>query len=56
MKRLILAIVSVLTIVGGTAYANWQCGIKPLPPLGCSYDDAQCVCSGNSCQWVYVCN
>lgn len=56
MKRLILAIVSVLTIIGGTAYASYQCGPTPPTPVGCQYGSAECVCSGGVCQWVFDCN
>ncbi len=40
-------------------YANFTCGLKPLPPLGCKSQSAQCVCSTDSegreyCQWVFT--
>lgn len=56
MKKLILLAVTALTLTAGTAYANFQCGIKPLPPLGCEWSDAQCVCSGGHCEWVFICD
>lgn len=34
---------------------NWQCGLKPLPPLGCKNDQAVCICSQSGCEWVWIC-
>ena len=32
------------------------CGIKPIPPIGCTFEDAVCICSANgNCQWIYAC-
>lgn len=28
--------------------------IKPIPPIGCMYEDALLINNGNSCYWVYV--
>ena len=43
------------------ASANYKCGIKPLPPLGCKRSDAVCICertgpygSGETCRWVFM--
>lgn len=34
-----------------------MCPIKPLPPIGCDYDDAVCICdSSRNCYWVWICN
>ena len=51
MKKLLLAI----TLLGGLASACIP-PIKPLPPLGCTYQDAVLVHSpnGNICYWVYM--
>lgn len=40
--------------------ASLSCGLKPLPPLGCSYNDAECVCvqqgiGQKSCWWQWRC-
>jgi hypothetical protein len=32
-----------------------ECGIKPFPPFGCSYEDAVCICNQTACNWVYIC-
>jgi len=41
--------------------ANYKCGMKPLPPLGCKRSDAVCICertgpygSGETCRWVFM--
>lgn len=34
---------------------GFACGLKPIPPLGCSYNDAICICEGNNCRWVFSC-
>ena len=36
--------------------ANINCGIKPIPPIGCDSDDARCVCDAEgNCEWVFDC-
>jgi len=36
---------------------NLQCGIPPIPPIGCDRDDAVCVCDRNgNCQWLWQCD
>jgi len=53
LKKIILAML--LMLMSATAYANMKCGLKPLPPLGCSSSDAVCQCDSNgNCQWVFV--
>jgi hypothetical protein len=33
-----------------------QCGIKPLPPLGCKSENAHCVCdAAGHCHWEFDC-
>lgn len=41
----------------GDELSNWQCGARPVAPIGCTWDDAVCVCdnSGN-CQWMFFCD
>lgn len=42
------------------AHANYRCGLKPLPPLGCKRSDAVCICERSGdygqtrCRWVWV--
>ena len=53
LKKIILA--TLLTLASTAAYANMQCGIKPIPPIGCSSSNAVCQCdSSGNCQWVFV--
>lgn len=37
-------------------YANVQCGIPPIPPVGCK--QAVCICDdyGMNCRWEFICN
>lgn len=35
--------------------ANFKCGLKPLPPLGCKVGRCVCDQNGNNCQWVMDC-
>lgn len=50
MKKLIFL---GLMISSSLAYANLQCGLKPLPPLGCEV--AYCQCDDDGCRWVFSC-
>lgn len=35
------------------AQANMNCGIPPIPPIGCT---AICVCDGDgNCSWEFIC-
>jgi len=35
--------------------ASINCGIKPIPPIGCSDADAVCVCDDDgNCAWQFV--
>ncbi len=58
MKTLLFAgLVAVnLMLWAPNALANINCGIKPLPPIGCAYDSGRCVCDSNgNCHWVFDC-
>jgi hypothetical protein len=38
------------------AHANLACGIPPIPPIGCSRDQAICLCNDyGNCEWVFMC-
>lgn len=56
MKTLLL-----LTLLAGTSApvyvvpANIQCGLPPLPPLGCRLGPCVCDAYGN-CHWQFYCN
>lgn len=62
MKKLVLiltvfAAIAALYAAQNIACANYACGLKPLPPLGCSMSDAVCICdNAGNCQWVWICN
>jgi hypothetical protein len=47
MKRLIACFI---LFYGSVSAAPIQCGLAPLPPLGCSRGDAVCDANG-SCHW-----
>lgn len=34
---------------------NLNCGLKPLPPIGCQVGACVCDASGTSCQWTFIC-
>ena len=37
-------------------HVNLNCGIKPIPPVGCTV--AQCSCDqyGRNCKWNFICS
>jgi len=53
MKHILILLLTSFTLhsFGGT----YECGLPPLPPIGCK--QAICVCdsSGNYCSWQFVC-
>ena len=58
MKKLlfVLLFTGLFVAVLSAAQAQYlQCGIPPIPPLGCS-GPPHCVCSSYGCQWVWDCN
>jgi len=34
---------------------NLSCGLRPLPPLGCSNPVCMCDQNGRNCQWIFQC-
>lgn len=55
-------IIKLSAILFGIMLSFWSssalafCGLKPLPPLGCSNSDAVCMCdSAGNCHWVWQC-
>lgn len=34
---------------------NINCGIPPIPPIGCRIGPCQCDASGRFCQWTFIC-
>lgn len=60
MKKwvLILAIIMFVAAPFVGAYiarASINCGIPPIPPVGCEVSHCQCDGAGN-CQWVFACD
>jgi hypothetical protein len=55
----IVTAIAVLLIIAtvGTAHAqSIQCGIRPIPPIGCKMNSARCVCNAQGqCDWVFDC-
>jgi hypothetical protein len=53
--KLILALL-ILGAGPAAAYAPIQCGIPPIPPIGCTAQDAVCVCDAQgNCHWEFHC-
>jgi hypothetical protein len=55
MKNLLLALLLLCAFAAPAAAQYLQCGIPPIPPLGCN-GPPHCVCSSYGCQWVWDCN
>lgn len=50
------AIVLIATLITPAKANGFNCGLMPLPPLGCSRADARCECDGDgNCHWVFDC-
>lgn len=49
------AFLFVAFVLPSRACAQGGCGLKPLPPFGCSSNDAVCRCDGSGCEWVWYC-
>lgn len=49
MKKILLGL-----IVGVAILNACLAPIKPIPPIGCSYQNAMLVNNGGQCYWVYV--
>ena len=54
MKKLIglLLAFAIGYAVANSAQASMQCGIPPIPPIGCT---PVCQCDSDGCDWVYIC-
>lgn len=54
MKKMVLILVTFLSLIFETsAYAS-SCGIQPFKPLNCLNGQAVCQCNGISCSWYFV--
>jgi hypothetical protein len=50
-------IVILLLIMAQPAEAWNECVIEPIPPIGCSWGDAYCICDEDGeCYWVWECS
>lgn len=53
MKRFLVT--ALLLAVSTTATANYGCGIRPIPPIGCTGTWPTCVCDEDgNCVWVFI--
>ncbi len=57
MRFVLLVITGLLMLPSNPVHAdNMACGLKPLPPLGCSSSSAVCLCDASgACKWVFSC-
>lgn len=55
MKRFVCAIV-MTWLAAGPASANLNCGIPPIPPVGCKVGPCVCDQNGQNCHWTFVCS
>lgn len=66
--RIWIVLIAVLFAIGGAftepklprpqsivVKANFACGLKPLPPLGCVIGACVCDQNGQNCQWTTIC-
>ncbi len=60
LKLLTLLALLPLTATAGISYPKTvpqsvQCGVPPLPPAGCGFESAVCLCAtSGQCQWVFL--
>lgn len=54
---LLVSLIVLAFIAVTPAQANgFNCGLRPLPPIGCPAADAHCECDGDgNCRWVFDC-
>jgi hypothetical protein len=41
---------------GSFDVASINCGIAPIPPIGCRVGSCLCDQNGRNCRWTFVCN
>lgn len=52
------AVAQATAIEGGrivVAQVSMNCGIAPIPPIGCRVGPCVCDATGTNCQWTFVC-
>lgn len=57
-KRLIVALAALTGALLTAAQADpiATCAVPPVPPVGCTNQDAKCICDANgNCHWMYDC-
>lgn len=47
---------STMEITNSFDVASLNCGLRPLPPLGCRVGSCVCNSMGQNCSWTFVCN
>lgn len=55
--KLILALAALTGLIAAAkADPLAICTVPPVPPVGCTNQDAKCICDANgSCRWFYNC-
>jgi hypothetical protein len=46
---------AILMLVSSSAFANFNCGIPPIPPIGCQVGPCVCDENGDNCHYVMIC-
>ena len=54
MRNILIALTFILAMVVPNALFSCVAPVKPVPPIGCSYQDAVLVHDGQWCEWVYM--
>jgi hypothetical protein len=57
-KQFVLALMTFTGILASAAQAQpaVYCAVPPVPPVGCTNQDAKCICdAGGNCRWIYNC-
>lgn len=54
LKIIVLVVVFGVVVYALNAEASIQCGIKPIPPIGCEV--VYCQCDDSGCRWVFRCD
>lgn len=53
MRRLVLIALACMSTAAG---AQVQCGIPPIPPVGCRVGPCVCDANGDNCHWEMICS
>lgn len=57
MKAIAIVLLLALLVSASADAGTIQCGLQPLPPLGCHSNGsfASCECDSYGCHWVWHC-